>query len=260
MHPVARLKDFERNFSRSVAHAGQIITDSEFIKAEVEALLGIASQRVAAVPLGVSASFFAARDRQADSEVIARLGLGNRRYALCVATLEPRKGLNHALRAFLAARERNGDLPCDCLVIVGAEGWKNNDLHTLIEPAVWSGRVVLPGYVAEADLLALYAQASLFLYPSAYEGFGLPPLEAMAMGVPTVVAPRASIPEVVGEWSLFAEPEDTDAFAEAILRGISDQAWRDAASCGGKTHAAQFTWERCVSSTIDVYRKALDCC
>lgn len=257
MHPAARLLDFERNFARSLDQASHIITDSCFIKREIEELLGIAPDRVTAIPLGVDPTFFEPRDGQADRNALESLGLANRRFGLCVATLEPRKGLDKALQAFRLAREREPYLPCDCLVIVGAAGWENGALHALLEPAVACGEVVLPGYVPERLLHALYAKAEVFLYPSAYEGFGLPPLEAMALGAPAVVTSRASVPEVVGNCALMADPNDIDALATAITAALTDAAWRQWASHAGPEQARRFTWDRCVAETIAVYRKVL---
>jgi glycosyltransferase involved in cell wall biosynthesis len=257
LHHIARRRDFERNFARSLDQANHIITDSWFIKREIEEFLGVAANRVTAIPLGVNPVFFAPRNVESDRRILAQLGLAERRFALCVATLEPRKGLDKALRAFRTAREREPGLPCDCLVIAGAAGWEDDALRAVLEPAVARGEVVLPGYVAESQLLALYARAEVFLYPSAYEGFGLPPLEAMAMGTPAVVSSRASIPEVVGDCALLAEPDDIDAFAAAITRALTDSGWRQSASSAGKEHAKRFTWAHCIGETFAVYRQVL---
>lgn len=257
LHHMARRIDFERNFARSLDQANHIITDSWFVKSEMEKFLGVAANRVTAIPLGVDPVFFAPRDVMADRRVLKKMGLAKRSFALCVATLEPRKGLDKALCAFRTARERERALPCDCLVIAGAAGWEDDALRAVLEPAVARGEVLLLGYVTEAQLLALYAQAEVFLYPSVYEGFGLPPLEAMAAGTPAVVSSRASMPEVVGDCALTVDPDDIDAFAAAIVRALTDFEWRNSATSAGKQHANHFTWKRCVDETVSVYRQVL---
>jgi glycosyltransferase involved in cell wall biosynthesis len=140
-------------------------------------------------------------------------------------------------------------------VLVGARGWLNEGLHALIERQTARGMLVTLGQVPEADLPFLYAGARLFLYPSIYEGFGLPPIEAMASGVPVIVSDRSCLPEVTQGAAMTINPDDVDAFSEAILRGLEDDNWRREAIDHGIRVAASYGWDKCIENTVDVYRK-----
>jgi alpha-1,3-rhamnosyl/mannosyltransferase len=112
------------------------------------------------------------------------------------------------------------------------------------------------GFVGEEDLPSLYAGAGLFIYPSIYEGFGLPPLEAMASGVPVIVAARSCLPEVCGPAALYMDPDDDDDFLAALTRGLEDETWRAQAISAGLARAASFSWKRCMEDTVEAYRIA----
>jgi alpha-1,3-rhamnosyl/mannosyltransferase len=252
MHPVERVLDFEKQFARSIAAAEHIITDSDFIRNELAAFAGIAPDRITAVPLGARAGFCRA-PREGGERILRKHGLADVKYVLCVAALEPRKGLEQAIRAFDDYLDRSGDAAV--LAIVGPQGWNNVALHDLLDLSERRGRVKHLGYVPEDDLPILYQNAALFLYPSMYEGFGLPPIEAMACGVPTIVSNRSCMPEVTQGASMLVEPEDIGAFSRAIERGLMDDNWRRQAVEAGLRVTSSYTWERCCDETIDVYGK-----
>lgn len=249
-HPAARRRDFERRFESSLSRAAHILTDTETVRRELVADLGVPAQKVTAVHLGVDRQF---RPR-ADDELrpqLAPLGLEPGSYALCVSTLEPRKKIAELLRAWeQLPRELRDSTP---LVLAGGQGWLNESLHEQIRAGVEAGWLVQLGFVPEPLLPALFAGASLFLYPSIYEGFGLPPIEAMASGVPIIVANSSCLPEVCGDAAAYVEPDDVDAFQTAIVTALTDSDWRRSARQRGLRRAASFDWDKCASETARIY-------
>jgi glycosyltransferase involved in cell wall biosynthesis len=186
----------------------------------------------------------------------SRYGVPTGEYLLAVNTLEPRKNLGRAIRAF-AQLVRRGAARNTSLVLVGARGWKTEGLDSaLAEAGPARDRIVLAGYVADADLAALYGGATAFVYPSLYEGFGLPPLEAMQCGVPVVTSNTSSLPEVVGDAGLMVDPEDVDALAEALAAVLHDPALRATMRARSLARAALFSWDRCVRLTVAAYHTA----
>lgn len=248
MHPAERVRQFERRFSATLAIARHVITDTAWNRQEVIETLGLSPDRVSAVPLGISPAFHP--DANAQALLPPELVAGG--YGLCVATLEPRKGLLQALSAWslLPAALRNR-FP---LVVAGAHGWPDPVTLAALERAEGEGWLKRLGYVDEAILPALYAGARLFLFPSLYEGFGFPPLEAMACGVPTIVSDRACLPEVTGGAAKLIDPLDTEALTAVIEAGLTDDSWRDQARTAGLARAAHFTWSDCVQRTAAIYR------
>jgi glycosyltransferase involved in cell wall biosynthesis len=251
-HPADRLRQFERDFSRSVAQAAHVITDSQTTRAEVMAFTSLPAGQVTAVPLGVSDVF----RPMADQEVAASLqkyGLMPQAYALCVSTLEPRKKVVELLAAWRLLPQ--GLRKAYTLVLVGTNGWLSQAIQAEIRQGEVQGWVKRLGYVTEQDLPLLYAGAALFVYPSTYEGFGLPPIEAMACGVPVVVSNQSCLPEVTQGVALMDNPEDTVAFAATLEKGFTDEGWRSTSKALGQAVAANYTWRRCTDETAAVYQQ-----
>jgi alpha-1,3-rhamnosyl/mannosyltransferase len=253
-HPVERLRHFELNFSRSLQRATHLITDTETVRREVVNSYSWPSERITAVPLGVS-GLFRPRSFAETAAVVRGCNLEPGGYTLCVSTIEPRKKIDRLLTAY-------GRLPGTLrarypLLLLGSEGWNSEGLHQQIERSCAEGWLKYQGFVPEADLPALYAGARLFVYPSLYEGFGLPVLEAMASGVPVVTSLDPALTEVSGGASLAVEPDDEDALLLAVIRGLEDEEWRGEASSKGLQVASKFTWERCVEQTAAVYKKVM---
>jgi alpha-1,3-rhamnosyl/mannosyltransferase len=253
-HPAERIKQFEREFAQTVARAARLITDSESTRQELIAFLGCAETRVTAIPLGVDARFQPMAWAKGVG-VLARYGLQPDGYTLCVSTLEPRKKIDTLLHAYarlpIALRQAHP------LVLVGGAGWLSDVLQAQIKQGENQGWLRYLGFVPEADLPALYSGAGLFVYPSIYEGFGLPVLEAMASGVPVITSNRTSLPEVSQGAALLLEPDDVVALSKGMEMAWLDQAWRSAARASGLGVAQRYTWDQCAQQTLDLYRTVI---
>lgn len=255
-HPVDRVRFFEANVPASLKRAGAVITCSNTVRDEVIAYFGLPAERVTAIPLGVSA-VFRPHAIEEIAAVLARYGLKAGRYALSVATLDPRKRFPELLKAWLALSDDvRRRWP---LAVAGGEGWLSDDIRGQLDQGVAAGWARRLGYVPDADLPALYAGSALFVYPSTYEGFGLPPIEAMASGVPVVVANASCLPEVTRGAAMLVDPLDIEGFAENLARGLTDRAWRQDAVSRGHDVAASYSWDACIEKTVSVYRTLLPC-
>ncbi|HEV2765421.1 MAG TPA: glycosyltransferase family 1 protein, partial [Pyrinomonadaceae bacterium] len=178
-------------------------------------------------------------------------------FLLAVGTIEPRKNLLALVLAFEElVRRRAGDTRLR-LVIAGPRGWLSRDLLARAEHWVVKDRIRFTGYVSDEDLRALYTSCRAFVYPSLYEGFGLPPLEAMACGAPVVASRIAALAETTGKAALLVPPSDVGALAEAVGRVLDDAELAARLSRAGLAHAAGYTWERAARETLEVYGEAL---
>jgi len=188
------------------------------------------------------------------SPICGRYGLPER-YLLFVGTIEPRKNLTRLVKAFEIIYPEG---LTDGLVIVGRRGWLYDDLFALLERSPVRDAVIFPGYVPDGDLPAIYTGAQALVFPSIYEGVGLPVLEAMACGTPVVCSNASSIPEVGGDAVLYFDPVDVDMMAEAILQVLRDAALRGAMRERGLAQAARFSWERAAQETRAVYERIIN--
>ena len=253
-HPAERVRVMDRLMPEIMRRADHVVVDSAFVRAEVMAHYGIAAERVSTVLLGVGAEFHP-MDESLCEAVLRRYGLHFGQYLLTVGTLEPRKNLVTALAAFAqlpAALRRR--MP---LVIAGGAGWRMEGFAADVRQMVARREVILTGYISQAELPALYSAARMLVFPSLYEGFGLPPLEAMACGTPVIVADRASLPEVVGAAAILVEALDVAAMALQIQRLIEDEGLHQSLSEAGVQRARQFSWRRCALQTLSVYQSVL---
>ncbi|HZU05831.1 MAG TPA: glycosyltransferase family 1 protein [Chloroflexota bacterium] len=245
---TAESRRYYLQVERVVASVERVIVDSQHTAADAQALLGVPAARLRVVYLAPTLAPVTDAGRVA--AVRARYALEGP-FLLYVGTLEPRKNLATLLRAFA----RLGPSTPARLVLAGPRGWLDEPI--IAAAARLGERVRLLGPVPAADLATLYAAATAFVFPSLYEGFGLPPLEAMAAGTPVVAARASCLPEVLGEAALFVPPEDEAALAEALRAVLEDPALRADLRRRGLARAAQFSWERTAAATLAVYREVL---
>jgi glycosyltransferase involved in cell wall biosynthesis len=238
---------------RAVESAERTIVVSEATARDLSDLLGVGTERVRVVHNGLDPAFRAPPDAAAVARVRARWSL-DRPYLLHLGTLEPRKDIPTLLRAFAAVRASHPDL---LLALVGRRGWLYEPIFEEIDGLSLTDSVRHIEDAADADLPPLFDGATAFAFPSIYEGFGLPALEALARGVPSVVADTSSLPEVVGEAALRFPPGDDDALAACLLRLLEEEALRADLRARGPVRAAGFTWERAAQQTLAVYREAI---
>ena len=250
-HPAARVRQFEKSFQQSLNIAAHLITDSEVTRQEVIAYFGWPSERISAIHLGVAAAY-APHPAAQLTPLLQRYGLSAGGYTLCVSTIEPRKRIDHLLIAY--ARLPQKLRTAYPLVLIGGQGWQSEALHEQIVTAQQAGWLHYLGFVDETDLPALYAGARLFIYPSIYEGFGLPVAEAMASGVPVIASNRSTLPEISAGAALLIDPDDIDAVTTAIEFTLLDESWRQAHIAAGLNVAASYSWDTCFQKTCGVYR------
>lgn len=250
-HPKDRTDFWTTEIYNVAKRATHIITVSEFQKAEIIELLDVPSERVSVVYLGAEPTFRPYSITEC-GDVLEKYNLGYKQYSLVVATIEPRKNVIRLMQALQAIPESiRREYP---LAIVGDKGWGSDAIHDMISELENKNQVVRLGYVSEDDLPRLYASARVFLYPSIYEGFGLPVLEAMSCGVPVLTSNCTSLPEVAGEACLLVDPYSVDEIAEGWQKLLIDESFQKDLSDAGIQQAKQFSWQRCAEQTIDVYK------
>lgn len=250
-----------RAVPRAARRAARVVADSAWTRSDVIALLGVPPERVGVAYAGVDAAFRPAGpgiDAAADEAARRRLGL-DAPYVLGVGTIEPRKDWPTLVTAFAAARAPGegaaSPLAGHALVLCGGLGWRTEATLAAVDAARAAGHDVRRlGFVGDADLPAVYRGATAFAFPSRYEGFGLPPLEALACGVPTVVSDASCLPEVVGDAALRAPCGDAAALAAALRALAGDGALRARLAAAGPARAARFRWAAAADAVVDAYR------
>ena len=253
-HPPERVRYMEVEVGLAIERATLLITDSQYTRTEVANYFGIPLEHIHTVPLASATCFFP-REKTQVSLCLNKHGLDYQRYSLFVGTVEPRKNLLTLLDAY----ER---LPVKLskqwpLVLTGYRGWRSEKIHDRIAQGARAGWVKYLGFVDSEDLPLLYAGAWLFVFPSLYEGFGLPLLEAMSSGIPVVCSRSSCLPEVAEGVALMCDAHDVQALTDSIERGLEDSSWRIQAISSGLTRAKDYSWGRCAQATADVYVSAL---
>lgn len=253
-HPGERVAVMNELFPIALARADHVLTDAAYVRQEIIDMFGVAPDRITSVPLGAR-SIFHSRTSDDCQSALGKWNLDYRGYVLCVGTLEPRKNLELAIRAYVGLpasfRQRRP------LVIVGMKGWLTSGLESLMHPLLVTGEIRPLGFTSEATLAALYAGALVLVYPSLYEGFGLPPLEAMASGTPVIVSDRSTLPEVVGTAGVQIAADDEVGLREALLRFDGDSSFWQQRADASLIQASRFSWERCARETLSIYRKVV---
>jgi glycosyltransferase involved in cell wall biosynthesis len=245
-----------RLFMRSVQpgaarRADRVIVDSAYTAEEVVEVLRVRRDRVRVVPLGGGQALRRAADEGEVAAALKRHGV-RAPYVIAVGRGYPHKNVAGLLRAFALLRNRRPDVR---LVLIGERYLAGPVLDRLATELGLSGALVWTGFVRPEELSALYSGAAAFAFPSLAEGFGLPPLEAMACGVPVVASALTAVPEVVGDAGLLVDPRNAEAFAAALERVLADDALRADLRARGLVRVREFTWERCAERTLDVYRE-----
>ena len=242
----------------SIAAKDWVTCISHSTKNDLCNYLKIDESRVFVTHLAAEPSvFYPCNDAAKLASTRTKYGIPDAPYILSLGTLEPRKNLDGAIRSFAKLIEEQSirDL---YLVLVGTPGWKyDNIMAEVSKKNFLKERIIFTGYVPESDLAALYSSSLAFVYPSFYEGFGLPPLEAMQCGVPVITSNTSSLPEVVGNAGIMVDPKDTDALCDSMLQIYNKPSLRASMSVKSLAQAKLFSWERCTQETIAAYRTAL---
>ena len=241
---------------RSVRRADALVADSQHTAHDLNEQWQVPLERITVVQGAVDhAHFRPVGDPQQLAKVRQRYGLGERPYVLALSRLEPRKNFVRLIEAFAAARTE-ARLP-HRLIIGGRKGWLYEAIFARVQELGLAEDVLFPGFIADADLPALYSGAAFFAYPSLYEGFGLPIVEAMACGAPVLTGDNSCLPEAGGPGALYVRAEDVDSIAEGIVRLATDAALAAELAAAGHEHAGGFTWERSAQQLLSAYRKLL---
>jgi glycosyltransferase involved in cell wall biosynthesis len=236
----------------SLRRADRVIAISESTKRDLVAHFGVKPNKVRVVYCGVDPAFAPSRDSM---DIRTKYSLPDK-FILFLGTIEPRKNIVRLIRAYARAK-REAKL-MHRLVLVGARGRKYAEMDRAAQEERVENDVMFIGYAPQEEIAAWYRAADLFVYPSLYEGFGLPPLEAMAYGTPVVTSNASSLPEVVGDAALLVAPDDERALADAIVRAVSDRALREEMIARGIAQAKRFSWTRAARETVDLYREVLN--
>jgi glycosyltransferase involved in cell wall biosynthesis len=246
LHEIFKSVDPDRDWATSI---------SEFTKQEYCEHSGMSPDRVFVTPLAAAPHFHPVMDQEEIALARRRYDIPEGNYFLGLGVLQPRKNLSHLIRCFFRVLEEQ-HLPDTYLVLAGAQGWMYDEIFAEAV-GIKSGdrsRVILTGHVADDDLAALYSGATAFVYPSLYEGFGLPPLEAMACGTAVITSNVTALPEVVGSAGRTVSPTDSDALCQAMLDLLLDQGYRQELGRKGLERAAEFSWKRCAEETAKAYQ------
>lgn len=240
---------------RAVRRADFILADSASTRHDLAELLGVLPERMAVAYPGVEAHFAPVEDAATLEARLARYGV-ERPYLLGVGTLQPRKNFVRLIRAYHLLRERHG-IP-HRLVIAGAKGWLFEEIEEAIRGLHLGEWVKITGFIPDEDLPALYQGADVFAFPSLYEGFGIPVLEALACGTPVVTSNTSSMPEAAGDAALLVDPTDVEAIAEALWRLLEDASLRNALRARGFEQVKRFSWVASARIIHTIYRHLIE--
>ncbi|RPI29165.1 MAG: glycosyltransferase family 1 protein [Chloroflexota bacterium] len=253
LHTRSKRIFFPAAIRMSARTAGALIADSESTRQDAIRVLGISPDRITAVPLAAAEDYRPITDQGLLDRARQKYGLPEN-FILYVGLVEPRKNLPALIRSYKGMVDKG---VTHHLVVVGRRGWMYEQVFQQVEALGISERVHFTGYADREDLPVIYNLASVFVYPTLYEGFGLPVLEAMRCGAPVVTSNVSSLPEIVGEGGLMVAPGDEAALTGAVLRLLDEPGLREKLSAQGLKQSALFSWERVAYETVQVYEKAL---
>jgi len=246
MHPKERVRFYDIFLKRRLKYAAHIITISDFVRSEVCSELDFPSKKITAIPLAPD-PFFSPRETQTARGIVAKMGLPEE-FLLFVGTLEPRKNLPLLIKAAAACKSK---IP---IVLVGWDGWGKDAWKNIAKGKGLENRIFTTGYVDEEALASLYSAAKAFVFPSFYEGFGLPVLEAMACGCPVICSNTSSLPEVAGEAAVFIDPFEPKNLAMAIDKIVENPRLREDLVQKGFEQVSHFSWKKTAEQTLQVFR------
>ncbi len=249
-HPAGRVKFFNEYFDKRIPHADHILSISEFTKNELVEIMGISPKKITVTPLAQPESFYVPSISRIQEFKKENQLPDN--YFLYLGNIEPRKNLITLIHAFKNFSDSNHNIK---LILAGEQTWLSDTIIREIKNLNLENSVFLPGYVNENDLPLWYASALAFAYPSKYEGFGLPVIEAMATGTPVITSNVSSLPEVAGNAAILIPPDDIDAWTSAMVDIATSPDLRDRLINSGLSRAKNFSWEKCAQMTHDVYEK-----
>jgi|LSQX01.1.fsa_nt_gb glycosyltransferase involved in cell wall biosynthesis len=251
-HPEERVQRMTSAFWRSVSTIDAVITDSEYVRQEALSFLPLPAERIRCIHCGVNTSLFFKRDEKEVRAMLQPLKIPER-YILITGTLEPRKNIIRAIKAWsMLPQKIKKEFP---LVLAGADGWKNQEIRDTIKE---NSSIYMVGYVDDVTLANLYSGASLFLYPSLYEGFGLPPLEAMACGTPVLASNSSCIPDICGSSALFFDPLDEEELLFHLEELLSKPEKRKKLSESGLERASLFSWRKAAEEHLNFFSQIVE--
>jgi glycosyltransferase involved in cell wall biosynthesis len=248
-HTARRRLELELTTRWSVRAARHVLTVSQATKRDLVSWYGVDPERITVTHLGLSEIFKPPTDQRLIKDVQARYGLQERSYLIYVGTVQPRKNLTRVIEALAMTLAAGYEVD---LVIAGKRGWLSTPIEQRAQELGITHRIHFTGYVTEQELPALLAGALCFVFPSLYEGFGMPVIEAMACGTPVITSTSSALPEVAGDAALLVDPLDTNAIAAAIMQLIDNAALRETLRRRGLDRARLFTWEACARKTLEV--------
>lgn len=246
--PASLIKNFQRNLQLIQDTADLVLADCETTKQDLVKYAGLSAERIKTVYLAAGDQFRPVKSQNRINQVKAKYGIRGR-YILSVGTQEPRKNIGQLIEAFTQVND-----PQVSLVLVGKSGWgEAKDLRLKIKDL----RIVETGFVPDEDLPALYSGAEVFVYPSLYEGFGLPVLEAMQSGCPVITSDRSATAEIGGQAAFLVDPSDTQALTEAMREVLASQKMRDSLISEGLKRAQAFSWKKTARQTLEAYQQVV---
>lgn len=256
MHPKSRVRFLEKGMPQTLKEAEKIFVISHFTQERLQHWFKVDHSKIICTHLGARWGFYP-RNEFESVQFLKKYNLKSKTYILSIGTLEPRKNLNTLFAAFSKLPQHLQErYP---LVVVGKDGWLEKGIVQSAMPLVEKGLLRFLGFVPDVDLPFLLSQAKAFSYPSLYEGFGLPVLEALSCGVPTVASNATSIPEVAGDAALLHEAENVDALCQHLQNVLENEELAQSLIQKGLGQAKKFSWQQCAQQTFEAYRQILKC-